>query len=78
VQLDCSTIQVLRAAVCGAEAEVLSVRAGRRFGLGLALVNEVVQAHRGRLEISGSPGHGARFAVDLPAASEAETSERAR
>ncbi|MET7425941.1 HAMP domain-containing sensor histidine kinase [Dactylosporangium sp. NPDC005555] len=43
-------------------------REGRRFGIGLALVNEVVDAHRGRLEVSGSPGRGARFVIDLPAA----------
>jgi signal transduction histidine kinase len=43
-------------------------RAGRRFGLGLALVNEVVEAHRGFLDVTGSPGRGARFVIDLPAA----------
>jgi signal transduction histidine kinase len=43
-------------------------RTGRRFGLGLALVSEVVEAHRGRLDISGRPGDGARFVIDLPAA----------
>ncbi|MEV0132161.1 ATP-binding protein [Dactylosporangium sp. NPDC050688] len=48
-------------------------RAGRRFGLGLALVNEVVEAHRGHLEVTGSPGHGARFVVDLPAVPAGDT-----
>ncbi|MFF5229572.1 sensor histidine kinase [Dactylosporangium sp. NPDC000521] len=43
-------------------------RPGRRFGLGLALVQEVVDAHGGQLRIDGSPGHGARFTMILPAA----------
>jgi two-component system OmpR family sensor kinase len=40
----------------------------RRFGLGLALVREVVDAHGGRIEAAGEPGHGATFRVELPAA----------
>jgi signal transduction histidine kinase len=39
---------------------------GRRFGLGLALVEEVATAHGGRLEIDGSPGSGAAFGLLLP------------
>ncbi len=42
--------------------------ARRRFGLGLALVREVVGAHGGRVEAEGRPGQGARFRVRLPAA----------
>jgi signal transduction histidine kinase len=41
--------------------------AGRRFGLGLALVREVVEAHRGHLHIVGEPGKGARFTIEIPA-----------
>jgi len=40
---------------------------GRRFGLGLALVSDVVHAHRGRLDIDGRPGTGATFTIALPA-----------
>ncbi len=40
---------------------------GRRFGLGLALVAEVVRAHDGELDISGTPGEGATFTMKLPA-----------
>jgi signal transduction histidine kinase len=38
----------------------------RRFGLGLALVREVVEAHRGRVEVDGAVGEGATFRVLLP------------
>ncbi|MFG1867018.1 sensor histidine kinase [Micromonospora arborensis] len=40
---------------------------GRRFGLGLALAQQVAQAHRGSLEVSGAPGRGATFTLLLPA-----------
>lgn len=40
---------------------------GRRFGLGLALVQEAVQAHGGDVNATGSPGKGAAFTITLPA-----------
>jgi two-component system OmpR family sensor kinase len=40
---------------------------GRRFGLGLALVREVVESHGGTIEATGRPGEGAAFTVRLPA-----------
>lgn len=40
--------------------------AGEGFGLGLALVREVVDAHAGRLEASARPGEGATVSVLLP------------
>jgi signal transduction histidine kinase len=39
----------------------------RRFGLGLALVKEVVTAHGGEVTVSGRPGEGAAFTITLPA-----------
>ncbi|MDL4817549.1 sensor histidine kinase [Actinomadura opuntiae] len=42
---------------------------GRRFGLGLALVREVVESHGGTIDATGRPGAGASFTVRLPAAS---------
>jgi two-component system OmpR family sensor kinase len=39
---------------------------GRRFGLGLALVDEVVRAHDGRLEIAGVIDAGATVTMVLP------------
>jgi two-component system, OmpR family, sensor kinase len=41
---------------------------GRRFGLGLALVREVVQNHGGRVTATGKPGEGAEFTIRLPRA----------
>ena len=41
---------------------------GRRFGLGLALVREVLHAHGGQLLVDGAPGEGAAFTVVLPLA----------
>lgn len=39
--------------------------AGRRFGLGLALVDEVARSHGGRLSVAGAPGAGASFTLHL-------------
>jgi two-component system, OmpR family, sensor kinase len=41
---------------------------GRRYGLGLALVREIVTAHGGTVTAAGRPGAGAEFTVLLPAA----------
>ena len=40
---------------------------GRRFGLGLALLREVVTSHGGTIHAAGHPGEGAIFTVRLPA-----------
>jgi signal transduction histidine kinase len=39
----------------------------RRFGLGLALVQEVVHGHGGTAVATGTPGRGAAFTITLPA-----------
>lgn len=39
----------------------------RHYGIGLALVREIIDAHRGEITVDGAPGHGATFTVHLPA-----------
>jgi signal transduction histidine kinase len=40
----------------------------RRYGLGLALVNDIADRYGGRLEASSEPGRGATFTLVLPRA----------
>ncbi|QUQ65362.1 ATP-binding protein [Kutzneria sp. CA-103260] len=40
----------------------------RRYGLGLALVNDIADRYDGRLEADSEPGHGATFTLVLPPA----------
>lgn len=39
---------------------------GRRFGLGLSLVDEIARSHSGVLSVDGGPGTGARFTLTFP------------
>ena len=41
-------------------------RGEQRFGLGLALVREIVTGHGGEVGAVGHPGRGARFTLRLP------------
>jgi signal transduction histidine kinase len=46
--------------------------AGRqRYGIGLALVREIVLAHRGGIDVTQTPGGGATFTLTVPAAQRA-------
>jgi two-component system, OmpR family, sensor kinase len=47
-----------------------SAGSGRRHGIGLALVREIVESHGGTVTAYGCPGAGARFVVRLPLARE--------
>ena len=40
-------------------------------GLGLSLVQRIIEAHGGRVTVASTPGHGAEFTLHLPVATEA-------
>ncbi|HUY45792.1 MAG TPA: ATP-binding protein [Streptosporangiaceae bacterium] len=37
-------------------------------GIGLTIVNELVRAHHGQLDVASTPGHGTKIIVILPRA----------
>jgi two-component system CheB/CheR fusion protein len=42
------------------------------MGIGLALVRQLIQLHGGTVAVTSTPGHGAKFTVELPVSVEAE------
>jgi two-component system phosphate regulon sensor histidine kinase PhoR len=46
------------------------------FGLGLPIANEILQAHRGTLEVDSTPGGGSTFRVRLPLLEDAAPAHR--
>jgi two-component system, NtrC family, sensor kinase len=39
---------------------------GHGLGLGLAISRNIIERHRGRIEVSSQPGHGSLFTITLP------------
>jgi signal transduction histidine kinase len=57
---------VFRKFVRGSAARTLNVKG---TGIGLAMADQIVKAHGGRLELSSEPGRGSRFTILLPTVS---------
>jgi signal transduction histidine kinase len=54
--------------------EPFYTRKAKGIGLGLAVTRRIVEAHGGRISVQSTPGHGARFTLDLPAVDNAAAS----
>ena len=54
----------------GASPAATAASGGRRVGLGLALVTQIVRSHGGRLEVTETPGGGATFSLLIPSAAD--------
>ncbi|MEE9490526.1 MAG: HAMP domain-containing sensor histidine kinase, partial [Thermoplasmata archaeon] len=48
------------------QADSSSTRVHRGAGLGLAICKEIVETHKGRLDVESEPGRGSVFRVTLP------------
>jgi len=66
VGLDALTVQHLFTRFAHGDGHTAGVR---HYGIGLALVREIVDAHHGEIVVDGAPEHGATFTLQLPARS---------
>jgi len=68
VGLDVHTVQHLFTRFAHGDGHTAGVR---HYGIGLALVREIIDAHHGEIVVDGAPQHGATFTLHLPARSHA-------
>jgi len=68
VGLDVHTVQHLFTRFAHGDGHTAGVR---HYGIGLALVKEIVDAHHGEIVVDGAPERGATFTLHLPARSHA-------
>ncbi len=56
-------------------AKAVRLKPIRGSGIGLALVQHIARAHGGKVTVSSKPGHGATFAISIPAVAAAEPAD---